>query len=143
MRMYGALLLALVTGYFWPEVNVFEVPFAELTLKLIIGTGIAAWLAYVAVMLGFSSFEKDRFWPWKWTRPVIKTIAVRVGWLVAFFGGAAVFMSGWPKFNTLVNEYPVISALIAFVVLSFCICAEDKDFEWETESEALKRQQGE
>lgn len=143
MRMYGAFLLALIVGYLWPDQNMFTTPFSELTLKLIIGSLFAAWLGYCTLQLALSSLQKDLFWPWKWTRQIAIMLAVRLGWMLAFFGAAALLASGWPKFDLLINEYPIVSAIICFIVVSFCICADDKDFAWDDGVEKIDPQPSE
>lgn len=128
MRMYAAFLVALLAMAFWPDENMFHVPFAALTLKLIFTSLFVAWLGYISLVFAFGSLQKDRFWPWKWNKEIGKILAIRWGVFLFFVFCVGILQAGWPKFDDLTSEYPIISILICFAVVTFCICADDKEF---------------
>ena len=126
MRMYWAAVVGLLAAFCWPERNVAEVPFAELTLKLIAGTAIALWLAYHAVKLAFSSLEKDDFWPWRWTKAILLMLALRTGWILAYFA-ILWFFASFTKLGPWLNDSPIIVGIISFCLVTFAVCADDAD----------------
>jgi hypothetical protein len=131
MRLYGALLLAFLAGYFWPDRNVLEVPFSELTLKLIFGTLLAFWLAYHALKLAFASFALDKVWPWRWTREIVFMLALRVGWMAAFFAGLWAFRE-FTKFGPWIDNHPITVGIVSFIFVTFAVCADDESIRGDT-----------
>lgn len=64
MYLVGALIAFLIGNSFSTDIT--EVPFAQLTLKLIFSSLFAIVLYIAALMLLWRSFLCDMLWPWKW-----------------------------------------------------------------------------
>jgi hypothetical protein len=82
-----ALLLTLA----YAQSDISEIPFSQLTLKLI-GDRIFTIGGYcVCIFFAFKSFEKDRIWPWRWTVAFLGNLAIRIG-VCLICGAVSIFL---------------------------------------------------
>lgn len=125
--MYWAIILAFVAMLVWPERNILDTPFSELTLGLIFKTVFGVWMWYCVIKVGFSSFEKDTFWPWRWNKRVITLLAMRGGWLALIALGVWGIMEH-KKFGELAENYSTIFLAIIFIAVTSAICMPDEQF---------------
>ena len=126
MHMYIAIISACVAAFFWPERNVFDVPFSELTLKLIAASAISAYFAYCAFKFVFHSFEEDKFWPWQWTKQIVKSLLARSGMLIALAGFSYVVIEH-TKLGPKILDYPIITVIALFIATTIIVCMSDDD----------------
>lgn len=124
--MYGAVLVALLAAFCWPDRNIADVPFSELTLKMIGGAIFSLWLGYHALMLAFASIEKDSFWPWRWTRRIIAILAIRAV-LLAGLGYGLVELAASRRWAPVVTEHLILVLMLLFVLVTLIVCIDDDE----------------
>lgn len=124
--MYFAMLMVGLALYVWPDQGIVEVPFSQLTLKMLATAAFALWLGYLAIRLGFDSLSKDRFWPWRWTRQIVKFLSIRLGLLVAIVFGSWMFLTQ-TKFGPWLSDHPVLSAIAIFISVTYVVCVDDRE----------------
>lgn len=124
--MYFAILIAVLAAYVWPERNIADVPFAELTLKMIATTVFALWLGYLAIVFVIDSFKMDSFWPWKWTLRIVQLLCIRAG-LLGLIALALWGMASVPKYDRYLDEYPIITGIVLLIAVSWAICVDDEE----------------
>jgi hypothetical protein len=126
MRMYGAMLLAALALVVWPDRNILEVPFSQLTLGLIGKTIFFLFVGYWALQAVFLSLAKDNFWPWRWTKRVVTLLVIRAAIVSAISLGAWA-ISEHKKFGPWAQEYPMISLIILFIAITIAVCMPDDE----------------
>ena len=133
MHMYVAAIFAVIAMFFYPERNVTIIPFAELTLKLLATTAIFLYLAYCSIKFVFHSFVEDKFWPWRWTKRIALSLASRSA-MLAVLAGVIYLVSEHTKWGPMINEYPIISLIIIFIVASWIMFVPDEEIFGKTQS---------
>ena len=67
------LLLALVLGSWYlmrpSAVEVLQIPFDRLTLRMFLENGLTGVLGIGCICALVLSLNKDRIWPWRWDKP--------------------------------------------------------------------------
>lgn len=127
MNMYISALFAIAALFVWPDKNIVDVPFSQLTLKLIGTTIVFLYLAYASLKFVFHSFAEDKFWPWRWTAQVIKSLLLRCGFL-GILGFVMWIISENEKWNALANEYSITSLILVFIAVTWIVCVSDEEF---------------
>lgn len=87
MNLFLSLVVLGIGLWIWPG-NISEVPFSELTLRMV-GLYLMSWLLFIDALYHlWKSFEQDRIWPWRWTWPYFGNLLIRVALItfIALFG---------------------------------------------------------
>jgi hypothetical protein len=85
-------LIAVAVGASFSHGDIGDIPFAQLTLKILIDSLIAGACYVGAAYLGIKSLGSDRIWPWHWTLPYFGNLLVRASMLVLFGYGIFAFI---------------------------------------------------
>jgi hypothetical protein len=126
MNMYIALVCWVLAAWAWPSRNPFDTPFSELTLGTVFRTIVSLYLWFYVFLRGFESLSEDKFWPWRWTLDIVKSLAARIGMLAVLFGGYWV-ISEDKKFGALLYEWPILTGIIVFVAMSWIVLMPDEE----------------
>lgn len=138
MNLFLALLAALFGLWISPGHSIGDIPFSQLTLKMVIGTLFELGAYIGAFSLFIKSLEHDRIWPWRWTWPYFGNLVVRTS-LLAFIVWSAVWLienknaEGF-KFITVV-VFALVAVLWALFSPELDLFSEKKTDEEKSDSE--------
>lgn len=104
MYLLLAILAALI-GVAFSSGNLWNVPFAQLTIGMLVGNLVAAGLYLGAAYLTFRSLAEDRIWPWRWTLAILGNFSIRasISGAIGYAAHALVErkqLDGWPLILT-------------------------------------------
>lgn len=100
-------IISVVVGMSVSPGKISDVPFSELTLRMLFGSLFEVVCYCGAVYFGSKSLETDRIWPWRWTLPYLGNILLRAGLSALLIYGVATFieekdLDGWRSIAALV-----------------------------------------
>jgi hypothetical protein len=118
MHLLIAILLAFV-GMSSSRGSLLDVPFAQLTLGMLLGNLFAMACYLGAGYFAFRSFAEDRIWPWRWTIPLLGNFVIRLAVSALFaYGGYAFIEKKQPDGWLFILAVVVVGLLILFVFFS-------------------------
>jgi hypothetical protein len=77
MYLFFAIICALIGIWISPGFNISDIPFSQLTLRMVVGSLLGMGAYIYALFLVFKSLEHDRIWPWRWTWPYFGNLVIR------------------------------------------------------------------
>lgn len=118
MYLIGALIVFLIGKSFSTDIS--DVPFAQLTLKMIFDSLFAIVLYIAAFMLLWQSFLCDMLWPWKWrwNRFFWGNVIVKIVLVIAGLWYAIYYVDSHPSISTLF-QYGIAATAFIFVLCVF------------------------
>jgi hypothetical protein len=75
--LFLALIVVLIGLWISPEYNISDVPFSQLTLRMVFGSLLGTGAYIGAFFLFVKSLTEDRIWPWRWTWPYFGNLVIR------------------------------------------------------------------
>lgn len=118
MYLIGALIIFLIGKTFSTDIS--DVPFAQLTLKMIFSSLFAVVLYIAALMLLWRSFTCDMLWPWKWrwNRYFWGNVLIKIALVIAGVWYAIYYVDSHPSISTLF-EYGIVVTAFIFILCVF------------------------